>query len=118
MVTCIMPSDTSDHCAFNASLRISWDRRESKSHCQRRTTEDRFHRGQLLFCLIDDLWFCSRDGRLGVLAAARSFGWVLSRIFRIDQATAPVSPALRRHRMATRPDDEPCLMANATVLPS
>src|SRR5271170_7780392 len=53
MVTCIMPSDTSDHCAFNASLRISWDRRESKSHCQRRTTEDRFHRRQLLFCLID-----------------------------------------------------------------
>src|SRR5271170_4442966 len=70
MVTCIMPSDTSDHCAFDASLRISWDRRESKSHCQRRTTEDRFHCGQLLFCLIDDLWFCSRDGRHGVLAAA------------------------------------------------
>src|SRR5271170_8383050 len=70
MVTCIMPSDTSDHCAFSASLRISWDRRESKSHCQRRTTEDRFHRRQLLFCLIDGLWICSRDGRPGVLAAA------------------------------------------------
>jgi len=52
MVTGIVPGDTPDHRPFNAPLRIGRDRRESNSQCQRYTTEDRFHRGRLLYLYV------------------------------------------------------------------